>query len=324
MGTVLGWLGYQVGFRTDTADAAGSLHAKLALLNGDITGLFGSLRPGTSDITISSNTSWAYGVYRYNNFTVNAGVTLSASDMGFIVIANNITVNGLITASGKGGSGGAYVTTNTAGSPANGKPGADITSMGSAGGGGGSIDYYGSSGASGNEATGGRGGNTGVAAGGYSNTSGLYNGTVGGNGAGVVTNLPWLEAFTTPVLCGTGGGSGGAGTATSGQAATSGAGGAGGGFLVLVARKITIASGGAVRADGLAGGNATAASGAGAGGGGGGGGGTIIPSCAELINSGTISASGGAGGTGTGSIGTDWYYGNGGSGGNGVVLISYW
>jgi hypothetical protein len=29
IGTVLGWLGYQVGLRTDVADAAGSLHAKV-------------------------------------------------------------------------------------------------------------------------------------------------------------------------------------------------------------------------------------------------------------------------------------------------------
>ena len=38
MGTVLGWLGYQVGQRTDEASASGSVHAKLGDIKGYMTG----------------------------------------------------------------------------------------------------------------------------------------------------------------------------------------------------------------------------------------------------------------------------------------------
>lgn len=317
----------QIGLKSDKGDYAGSVHAKLALLNGDITGLFGSLRPGTSDITISSNTAWDPGVYRYNNFTVNAGVTLSANGQGLVIIANNIIVSGLISASGRGSAGGASVSPPSGTyQKANGNPGIDVTSIGGAGGGGGAIDYRGSSGGSDIECVGGRGGNTAVANGSQSNTNGGYTPGAGGSGVGIITNLNWVNAFSY-LLCGAGGGSGAAARGdNSSDTAVSGAGGAGGGFIVLVAKSITINSGGAVRADGLAGSNGNAGTYSAAAGGGGGGGGTVVMSCAYLTNNGAVSASGGSGGSGVqgSSFGSDYYIGNGGAGGSGVVLISQW
>lgn len=315
----------QIGLKSDKGDYTGSVHAKLALLNGDITGLFGSLRPGTTDITISSNTAWVPGVYRYNNFAVNAGVTLSANGQGLIIIANNIIVSGLISASGRGSAGGASVSPPR-GQEANGNPGIDITSIGGAGGGGGAIDYGGGGGGSGIERVGGRGGNTAVANGSESNYNGGYTPGAGGSGVGIITNLNWVNAFSY-LLCGAGGGSGAAARGdSSSDISVSGAGGSGGGFIILVAKSITINSGGAVRADGLAGGNGNAGSYSAAAGGGGGGGGTVILSCAYITNNGVVSASGGSGGSGVrgSSFESGYYIGNGGAGGSGVVLISQW
>lgn len=64
IGTILGWLGYQVGQRTDAASASGSVHAKLADIINKI---------GTTSDTRASNTlfGWSSSTIK----SIQTGVT---------------------------------------------------------------------------------------------------------------------------------------------------------------------------------------------------------------------------------------------------------
>jgi len=57
VGTILGWLGYQMGLRTDTADAAGSLHAKVKYLN-DTTQTPRGPVAARGEFSSSAGTTW--------------------------------------------------------------------------------------------------------------------------------------------------------------------------------------------------------------------------------------------------------------------------
>jgi len=301
MEAMLSFLRRQIGLRTDVPDSVGSVHARLLYLScAPITGHpFG----GTGvlgDATISSNTTIS-GVKHYNNLTVNAGVTLTCESGTIILVKNTLTVNGLISASGKGSQGGPAVT-NT-----NGIDGVSGLGIAGAGGSGGPV-YYSST----SKMAAGNGGSTDFS-GGTAPTDGE-----GTAGSGVGNFYGWkaldyiLRSGRMPY--GAGGGSGGC------HYATSGAGGAGGGTLVIEAKNVVINSGGAIRADGVNGGNASGSASS-AGGGGGGGGGIICLNCFSLTNNGTISASGGTGGAKYQYPTSEWTSYGGGAGGPGIVAV---
>lgn len=296
MEALLSFLRRQVGLRTDAADAAGSLHSKLRHLykGGGLIVLYDGRQ---DDITFATNRTLDSGIYCFRDLVVNAGITVTPTSSFLVIIARNITIAGLLSASGKGAAGGAALNAVSG----NGNPGTDGAGPGGGGGGGGHGDtaYPGSR-------VGGTGGKTFVATGGAGG-----NGGAGGAGGvasyiGFASLTSYLELFST--IRGGGGGSGGNYT---GSGTVSGAGGTGGGCIAIFCGTLTINSGGAIRADGLNGG---AASGSSAGGGGGGGGGAILITAHQLTNNGTISAAGGAGGAKSGS-GT-----NGGAGGAGYIL----
>lgn len=286
----------QVGLRTDEANSGGSLHAKVA---------FGLLNPFTpysfggngvdGDVVVSANTTIG-GIKQYNNLTVNAGATLACETGTIILVKNTLTVNGLITSSGKGGAGGA-----AAGYTGN--NGFDGAGFCGSGGGGGQR----TTGAPQNTALGGNGGSTNFP-GGLSDTPYPYN---PGSGQGT-TYKGWSLDILAEGM-GAGGGSG----AGNNDGGYGGAGGAGGGSLIVEAKNLLVNSNGAIRADGINGGNATTVA---CGGGGGGGGGLLIVNCDLLTNMGVISAFGGTGGTGGGSDGN--YMGpDGGNGGPGLLSV---
>lgn len=289
---ILSFLTRQVGLRTDAADPAGSLHAKLRMhpsVGFPLIKRWGTYADG--NYSPSSNQNLTKNLYFWNSVNIPAGVTVTAPSPGVVVFADNITISGLLTASGKGAVGGAAVT-SAAGN--NGASGGGYYGGGGGGGGG-----------SNNTNLNGGAGGSGRGAGGAGGTWSPV--TAGSPGQNAPTELINVVYPATLQLVGGGGGSG-----ASLASSTSGAGGAGGGFIIINCRTLTVNSGGAIRADGINGGNATGISAAGGGGGGGG----LILVVAELItNNGVISANGGAGGTGVGSSA------NGGAGGNGTVLL---
>jgi len=77
IGTIMGWLGYQVGLRTDAADGSGSVHAKIVDLKNKI---------GTSADTRASNTvmgALSTGIKSWQNVVFSP-----SSTSGNIAIAN--------------------------------------------------------------------------------------------------------------------------------------------------------------------------------------------------------------------------------------------
>ena len=277
-----------------TTDAT-SVTAVDNLLKNESSGLdggdlvFGAGSDGT--VTISTNTCLTQNKY-YQNLTIDAGVTLTGTTSPLVVsVAGTLTVNGTLTMSCKGGSGGAV----------------------GGGTGGNAINLV--------QPPGGAGGSTGSAFTDYesvliflsspSNVVGAGGGG-GANGAGG----------------GSGGGSwSGSNPGGSGSGGQGGSGGGGGGTLVVAARKIIVGSCGVISSDGGIGGTGTSGNpgnpggtckaGGGGGGGGGGGsgggggnGGLLFLAYAKLTNNGTISVVAGTGGSGGGG-------GSGGSGGTG-------
>lgn len=293
--------------------------------------------------TVSSSTTIDETAKFYTTFTLNAGQTLTASERGMTIFANeSITINGTITTAGKG-------TLGIAGSTTGGIGGATNSSN------------QGNAAQSGGEAVtekaesaylftgkqGGAGGNAG--AGGHSNANPAQLGGASSSAGGVVTGNPFISKtyqifltfLTTPALygagggggsCGGAGGSGGGGTGGAGGngAGNAGDGGNGGGYVVLIAPSITIASTAVINSNGNNGTNATGTSTAGAagsgnGGGGGGGGGSgggsggnggsiifLYDTLTEVSGS-SLTVAGGTGGTATaGSSGGS----NGGGSGN--------
>ncbi len=282
--------------------------------------------------TVSSSTTIDESAKFYTTFTLNSGVTLTASERGMTIFANeSITINGTLSTAGKGnvgisgsstgGTGGS--TSGGTGSGNAGSAGQGVTStaasayisIGKAGGSGGSGGY---------------GGNT-------SQSYGSYSGGAGGNGGGVVVGEPIIakthQLFITflfsPALygagggggsCGGGGGEGGNSGGSSGGGGTgaggAGNGGNGGGYIVLISPSIIIGGSGNINSNGNNGTNGTGSStgggsgssesgggggGGGAGGGSGGnGGGVVFLSETLTETSGSaISVNGGTGGNGT-------------------------
>lgn len=239
--------------------------------------------------TVSSNTTLTSGIYRYDTLTVNSGITLTASGTYLILLAKTkITINGLISQSGKGVAGGSSGAVGNNGSLMGGSGG---------GGGGGSVSstaYSGFVGGSCDGIVGGYGGSNTPAPG--NNYETVYRGG----------RMP-SDFRSLLTIYGAGGGGAGFG----------GDGGAGGGLLILMAPIID--GTGAARADGANGVTVVGVSGEGHGGGGGGGGGVVvcITKSGQLLIP-TVTANGGSGGLGYSNTALDSNR-NGGTGGNGVV-----
>jgi hypothetical protein len=260
------------------------------------------------DVTVSSSTTFNTPK-DYNNLTINASQTLSyngANQTNAIIrVKGTLTVNGILSATGKGragGAGGATQTTNSGGGFTGTVGlqswGADLTS--------------GNSGAGGNGGTGHVAGGVGGGAAGISGVSGDLR---------IVADTRFNDANeilrAQPQIYGAGGsggggGSGGVGTSgysSGGDGGAGGSGGNGGGTLLVFAKNITIASGGIIESNGAAGGNgaagtigngsssADAGGGGGGGSGGGGSGGFVGVVYKSLTNNGNINANGGATGT---------------------------
>lgn len=82
IGTILGWLGYQVGQRTDAASASGSVHAKLANITNKI---------GTTSDTRASNT-----IFGWSNSTIKS-IQTGVTDMsGTATSTVNVTISSVV------------------------------------------------------------------------------------------------------------------------------------------------------------------------------------------------------------------------------------
>lgn len=238
------------------------------------------------------------GEYDFNSFTIDEGVTLNVIGIKPLIIRvrNNVTINGILNASGgngenavptiKGGAGGFAVAAGFNGG--NGVFSSSVTINGNNGFGPGS---------------------------GYSNQN-----LLGGGGAGYGSNglpailggQPYSDSLLTQYIGGSGGASGSAGNNTG-----SGGGGAGGGIIVIQSCKdILIGYNGKIISNG---GNGGSDGNSNCTGGGGGSGGTIHLSGSVIQHYGIISAMGGNGGTSslTNSLC------NGGQGSFGRIRIDY-
>jgi hypothetical protein len=317
---------------------------------GDLTPFVGA---GTVDTVVAAPVSLS-GVRDYDNFTLDAGVTVTVPNGGYLVIRakQSITINGTIDADGVnnavdltelevrdyigrvmgsqagsgggggggGGNGGAAGTAGTVGSAAA-RYGYDATTPGTAG-------TFGAGGAApGSGAAGGVGG----AAGAPGLESALF--TVRNTLMNVLGMI--LPAGGALGAAGSNGGAGGAGLGVGfgagGAAGAGGAGGAGGGAIILIAPSITLGAAAVLTAAGLdgaagsAGGAGGAGGAAGGGGGGGGGGAGGAGGCGGLVAGyyGTFTDAGvtvnvgpGGGGVGgaAGAAGADGGVGAGGAG----------
>ena len=82
IGTILGWLGYQVGQRTDAASASGSVHAKLANITNKI---------GTTSDTRASNT-----LFGWSNSTIKS-IQTGVTDMSTNTTSTtNVTISSVV------------------------------------------------------------------------------------------------------------------------------------------------------------------------------------------------------------------------------------
>ena len=251
----------------------------------------GSTSAHEGDVTISSSQALS-GVHYYTNFTLDAGVTLTAADNSgglCITASESITINGTIDcvgAASAGGTSGASATTegDMEGPPGHSQPGGG---GGSGGAGGGALFL-----------TGGRGGSI----------PGVIRGGAGGNASNGSAGTQ-LTLRTITFLAGGAGGGGGGGSIGGG------AGGRGGGSVKLIAPSIALGAASVLNTSGGAGAAGTAATNGG--GGGGGGSGNIGIFTLSLTDSGcTFTQNGGGGGAGVGT-GND-----GGAGAAGVLQIN--
>lgn len=106
-----------IGLKTDLPNAGGNLHQKLQTIVDSIG--FKLSIPyyslGITDLIVTANTTMPMGVNVYNDVTINAGKTLSAVEFpGFMLVCDSLTVDGTISASGKGA-----VSVNSAGATGN-------------------------------------------------------------------------------------------------------------------------------------------------------------------------------------------------------------
>lgn len=218
----------------------------------------------TSNVTLTKN------AYQWDTVNIPSGVTITAKAPGLLILANTITIAGLLTASGLGGAGGAGTADNT--SASSGADGCGLSGGGGGGGAGISVDIRGGAGGDGRA--------TGAAS--------------VGAGAGTTGNSDVDAMFSIASLTGLKPGGGGGGSAgASGYPGSNG--GNGGGYIIIVCKNFVLT--GAIRAEGLNGG------GGGTRGGGGGGGGVIVIDALSIQNTGTLSVAGGAGGTGSNNAG---------------------
>lgn len=287
-----------VGLYADTISNSdnldGSLHGKLNYLTGELTGLYGGTYQVTANLTITANTTMTVLSGVYKDVTINDGFTLSALAPAIYLIADTITLGAgsIISASGKGASGGAAKTTAATGNIGTDAP----DSIAGQGGGGGSGSTYNGGVAGANKI--------------FNVVPVVY--TVAPNGNSSAIQAIKNQQLYPQCFIGSGGG-GGAAQATS---STGGAGGAGGGLVVLCCRVLTFGAGSAINAAGINGSNATGTT---ASGGGGGGGGTVIISTHQIIGTPSVSVAGGSGGS---KVGSNVY--NGGAGGAGCNIRVRW
>ncbi len=283
--------------------SAGGVSNSIALNYVGLLDTFGG-DGSDGDVTIAADTNIAPNVVKqYNNLTINVTKTLGLTGQGnmLICVKGDLTVNGTISAIGKGGLGGAssYLASNPAygggfgfgGGAGGGGAGYHATDGQSGGGGGGA--HYSSAARSiiGAKTIGGAGGNGGLGGAGVAN-------------AGVAGAMMFLSSgYKTPKIAtlltqynGQGGGAGGGGA----TAATGGAGGNGGGVIIIeVYGNVVIAATGIINASGSNGSNGSSTNGGG--GGGGGGGILLIAHKGTLTNSGALTVNGGSAGVKAGS-----------------------
>lgn len=237
------------------------------------------------DVTISSNTAIDSFIKNYNNLTIDATFTLSPSSSApygslFICVKETITINGIISASYKGGAGGlsredgdGYI--GQQGMYAGAASEVACASLGGAGGGGGR--QYGTD----------AGGNGGGAGG-----TGGIGGVSGGNGSVITPVKASLIEFRSKedILNSLGGGGGGGSSTANGGP---GNGGAGGALIYIECDTFILNSGASI----VSLGQASVAEEFDKGGGGGGG---VVLIRARVIqtNDGTITVTGGIGGGG--------------------------
>lgn len=242
---------------------------------------------------------------QYSSFTQNSGHTLTAKawdgNVGGIIafLCNGTTtVDGTITATGKGFNGGAspgWSGTDRYSYQGEGASGTGgLSNLANVGGGGGG---WGNSGSSNGGGGGGHGaaGTTGQAAGETPGTGGTADG----------------NASLTDMVFGGGGGCGG----QSDEGNNPGAGGIGGGTVFIISKNIILS--GVIASDGNNGGNASGGVVDGGGGGGGAGGAVLIKCQTGTLGTNKITASAGSGGISTGPGG------DGGAGGVGRIHLDY-
>lgn len=258
----------------------------------------GSYSPGSGSL--------AWGVYRHTTININSGVTLAASGSPLILLATqSITVEGVLSADGQGGHGGAA----SAGNSLAGGNGAGRCGAGGGGGGGG----FSGSGGSGTTQNAGNTDFTGGSSPYRSATTMPSVGTNGGTSGGDKFAVPFITSSLRDLSSWKGGGGA---SGSTGSSVLSGAGGNGGGLIILIAPRIKIT--GTVSANGLGGGAGQSSSTYSAGSGGGGGGGGIVMFASSYLLTGSITANGGLGGP---QVSGGTYQGAaGGKGGDGFVL----
>lgn len=294
----------------------------------------------------TSNYVLGSGIYRFSSLNIPAGVTVTPSGNYVVILVDGpAVIDGLLSASGKGGWGGAeaqYERYRTgkgggagggfgAGGGGAGWSGPNNTTTSAFGGGGGGAggngqdgvtetydgddqySHHGNGGGGVAGVLGGAGGGRGAMYQWYP-AGGVLDSTAGGS-VWISSTYTFLECFRSTA----GGGGGGGCVYQPVSGASAGAGGAGGGSILIIARNIS--GSGAIRADGVNGGNGVYTNAQwGSPGGGGGGGGAVI-AVANTITIPTITANGGAPGTTTPGSNNSLYATRGASaGGNGTVL----
>lgn len=261
--------------------------------------------------TVSSNET-LNGVKFYEDFTVQAGNTVTVNNILWVFATGTIDISGTIDGNGNGASGG------SGGAPGGNGSGADFSPLGTGG----------SGGAGGGSGTAGGDGGDGDTftpsvqdlvrmdiASAYKEVqkNGANLGGAGGGGGGdaIISSEGNGQNGSSP------GGGGGGGGETTGSAGSGGDGGDGGAGVILVAPEINVS--GTITMQGTDGQDGTADSASG-GGGGGGSGGPIVLVSPNISVGGTTDTSGGSGGTGPDGGGDQGDGGDGANGANGPDL----
>lgn len=229
-------------------------------------------------------------IYRFSSVNIPNGVTITPTSRNIIILCKgDVNIDGLLSASAKGATGGGGQNLGTSGQ---GLPGTAGNGYAGVGGSGGACGY---------SNTNGKGGNTAITAPSGPSANGIG---VTGTNAYLMSTLLDFNNFIG--YYGSGGGSGSIYSA--GQTA---AGGIGGGCIFILCNNLL--GTGAIRCDGTNGGNSFTS---GESGGSGGGGGGFIYTISKNTPTITRSVNGGNGGNGYGANGKV-----GGVGGNGLIVL---